>query len=154
MECSGMDTRRTRKRRDVTLCWDCKNASNPFVCSWARDLTPVKGWNAYKVTYVTEGKYSDFTYCVTECPYFVKDEKRENKVAMEKEPWEKALCKRLLDLYYGKNISFERIGEIVGNSPKTVARWAYGTLCPESSAKRVLERTAFLLEQQSEGHTI
>lgn len=149
-----MDTRRTRKRRDVTLCWDCQNASNPFVCSWARDLTPVEGWSAHKVAYIMDGKYESSTYCVTECPHFVKDEKREERFAMEKEPWEKAVCERLRELYFRKNISFERIGEIVGNSPKTVAKWAYGTLCPESSAKRVLERTAFLLEQQSEGRTV
>lgn len=149
-----MAVKRTRKRRDVTLCWDCKNAANPFACSWARDLTPVKGWNAYKVTYVTEGKYSDFTYCVEECPYFIRDKKRESCIALEKEPWEKAVCERLRELYFCKNISFERIGEIVGNSPKTVEKWAYGTLCPESSAKRVLERTAFLLEQQGERGTV
>ena len=138
----------------MTLCWDCRNAANPFVCSWARDLTPVEGWNAYKVTYVIDGKYNDCTYCVEECPHFIRDEKRESVIMVEKEPWEKAVCERLRELYFGKNVSFERIGEIVGNSPKTVAKWAYGTLCPESSAKRVLERTAFLLEQQGEGRTV
>ena len=54
------------ERKKSTLCWDCANYDDG--CSWSRDFTPVKGWNAYK----TKGNCYD-SYCVVECPEFVRD---------------------------------------------------------------------------------
>lgn len=55
-----------------TLCWDCKNCTNPTVCSWARDLTPVNGWKAKKTTLST--RYHPFdSFLVEECPLFERD---------------------------------------------------------------------------------
>lgn len=53
----------------LTLCWQCKNATNPppHICPWASMLIPVKGWTAKK-------KYcnGEETYKVIECPLFQK----------------------------------------------------------------------------------
>lgn len=53
---------------DWSLCWDCRNATRPMVCSWARDFTPVKGW---KATPTRIGNYCPYeSYLVRECPLF------------------------------------------------------------------------------------
>ena len=48
-----------------TLCWDCKNCTNPEVCPWVRDYTPVPGWKA------KPNILRDYdSYLVIECPLF------------------------------------------------------------------------------------
>ena len=32
------------EQKDQSLCWDCAHATDPSVCPWARDYTPVEGW--------------------------------------------------------------------------------------------------------------
>ena len=66
-----------RKKRDMNTyyrknqpCWECKNRFGG--CSWSRDFTPVKGWNAEK----TYHKYRENTvesYKITNCPEYRKD---------------------------------------------------------------------------------
>ena len=53
-----------------TLCWDCKNSTKPHICPWARDFTPVNGWNA-KETHIG-GAYQYDSYLVMDCPLFVR----------------------------------------------------------------------------------
>lgn len=60
------------------LCWDCRFATNPAGsrCSWARELKPVKGWTAERVTlapsnpfYRRKGLLVE-TWHVRACPLF------------------------------------------------------------------------------------
>ena len=46
-----------------TLCWDCKNSAY-YGCDWAREVIPVKGW---------EAEQTKNGYLVTKCPEFVRD---------------------------------------------------------------------------------
>lgn len=57
---------------DITLCWDCRNATNPWVCPWVRNGTPVKGWAANQ-TVIKTGKVITDTFKVLECPLFKRD---------------------------------------------------------------------------------
>lgn len=47
----------------TTLCWTCGHAAKNG-CSWARDLTPVRGWEA-----VREGE----SFTVIRCPEYKRD---------------------------------------------------------------------------------
>lgn len=52
-----------------TLCWDCQRAVEKS-CRWSKSFKPVPGWDA------EEHKMKDVpgsTYCVKECPMFVRD---------------------------------------------------------------------------------
>lgn len=60
------------KRKRMTLCWKCRNATNSG-CSWSRSLTPVEGWTAIEDHLCTN--YRDNTsYLVTDCPQFIQDD--------------------------------------------------------------------------------
>lgn len=51
-----------------SLCLDCQNSTRPDICSWARDFTPVKGWNAVPTRH---GGFAPFdSYRVISCPKF------------------------------------------------------------------------------------
>lgn len=65
----------TRQKRE-TLCWDCQNAISG--CSWARNFTPVEGWTAVPTEIEPFGTSTKPTksFCVLNCPLFIKDEKR------------------------------------------------------------------------------
>lgn len=54
-----------------TLCLDCRNATKPWVCPWAENATPVKGWRAKKT--VVGNSYTYDSYLVTDCPLFHRD---------------------------------------------------------------------------------
>lgn len=55
-----------------TLCWKCRKATNPkgSDCEWAKNFTPVKGWDAVlvKLKYATVNCSS--SYRVIDCPKF------------------------------------------------------------------------------------
>lgn len=57
------------------LCWTCQNACGG--CSWSKNLTPVEGWKATptKIKVAPELTYCD-SYLITDCPKYIKDEKR------------------------------------------------------------------------------
>lgn len=51
-----------------SLCLDCRNSTKPSVCSWARNFTPVKGWEAVPTRH---GGFAPFdSYRVISCPKF------------------------------------------------------------------------------------
>ena len=54
-----------------SLCWDCANSTNSEVCPWARELTPVKGWDAKP--YRLGGVAPMDSYIVSDCPLFKRD---------------------------------------------------------------------------------
>ena len=54
-----------------SICWDCQNAY-AHKCCWFRDYTPVEGWVAKKKKHLIDRK-NHTSYCVLECPNFVKD---------------------------------------------------------------------------------
>lgn len=60
-----------RKPSTPTLCFDCGNATNPDVCPWVRDGTPVQGWTA-KPTVIGRS-YKFDSYRVEGCPLFWRD---------------------------------------------------------------------------------
>ena len=57
--------------QERTICLDCLNATNPDVCPWANDLTPVPGWDAQPT--VVGNVYSFTSYFVRSCPLFVRE---------------------------------------------------------------------------------
>lgn len=64
-----------RSDRDITLCWDCKNAvpHGSYGCSWSRHFAPVSGWTAARrdVRVSSNGRsYYTESYIVLECPEF------------------------------------------------------------------------------------
>lgn len=64
------------RRRPATLCWRCRHAAGPDMCSWARDLVPVPGWQADPSflweTFKGE-RMSLRSYHVWACPQFEAD---------------------------------------------------------------------------------
>jgi len=57
-----------------TLCWDCRRAAGPAMCSWALWGEPVPGWTATPtVLRATESETE--SYLVTDCPMFRADRK-------------------------------------------------------------------------------
>lgn len=63
-------------KKDTTLCWDCKNATNINKCPWARDNTPVDGWWArptkVRMYHGYDHRMED-SFCVIMCPLFERD---------------------------------------------------------------------------------
>lgn len=64
-------------KRVDTLCWECKNAADGRKCPWARDFTPVEGWDAepdivwYNAQLVGGVvKHEQQSYIVKSCPLF------------------------------------------------------------------------------------
>lgn len=53
-------------------CWDCKNACGG--CSWSKNLTPVKGWEAkiVKRKYCEDNEELNYTYKIISCPQFIR----------------------------------------------------------------------------------
>ena len=69
-----IDKERERKKdgkvTPFTLCWDCANASGG--CSWADELQPVEGWQAYPC--VANSRYLPYdSFIVLTCPLFERD---------------------------------------------------------------------------------
>jgi len=64
------------KGKQSSICWDCQNAY-AHKCSWFKDYTPVKDWDAY---YNAETG----SYVVNKCPNFVPDVKKETAMAEAK----------------------------------------------------------------------
>lgn len=68
------------KKRPSTLCWDCQRSYIPEMrCSWAKDFTPVEGWNAEFRPVNNSVNAGDLiretpSYLVKECPRFVSDD--------------------------------------------------------------------------------
>ena len=56
-----------------TLCWDCAKACGG--CSWSdySTRTPVEGWNATENLITIRVGMLDKSYCVHDCPEFVRD---------------------------------------------------------------------------------
>ena len=51
-----------------TLCWECtKNAGK---CSWSRNFTPVKDWNAIPTKIKSENGVLIESFDIYECPEF------------------------------------------------------------------------------------
>lgn len=74
-----MASKSSTKRVD-TLCWKCENAVNGRKCPWARDFTPVEGWEAepdlvWYNTPLVGGmvKHEQPSYIVKSCPLFEPD---------------------------------------------------------------------------------
>lgn len=61
-----------------SLCWSCANAvpdkCGKRGCAWSRHFKPVEGWDAQETRMYSgkEGKYSVQSYCVRQCPEFVR----------------------------------------------------------------------------------
>lgn len=63
-------------KKDTTLCWDCKNATDINKCPWACNNTPVDGWWARPTTLkMFRGSTPNIerSYCVIMCPLFERD---------------------------------------------------------------------------------
>lgn len=58
-------------------CWDCANSTNGG-CDWSYDLTPVDGW-------IAEYNAEKESYCVIDCPEFVRDSYEYGLKRIEKE---------------------------------------------------------------------
>lgn len=55
------------------ICWTCRRAAGPRMCSWAACGEPVEGWDA---TFCPAGgAYALDTYAVRGCPLYAKDER-------------------------------------------------------------------------------
>lgn len=54
-----------------SICLNCGRATNPDVCSWAKDNTPVKGWKATPTVVGNVYKFDSFR--VEDCPLFIPD---------------------------------------------------------------------------------
>ena len=70
-----VDSRQAWKK-DTTLCWDCKNATNINKCPWACNNTPVDGWWArptqVRMYHGYDHRMED-SFCVIMCPLFERD---------------------------------------------------------------------------------
>lgn len=66
--------KRTRKYKDGSLCWDCKNAvpGGEHGCSWSESFEPVPGWDDRRKDVLTGAKKDRMaeSYFVYECPRF------------------------------------------------------------------------------------
>lgn len=89
-----------------TLCWICKKAIGG--CSWARELKPVKGWEAEETKIQEEG-YTQRSYHVKSCPEFQPDKKQITTLA--------------------------KIAEMIGVSERTLYRWEVQRIIEEAKAK-------------------
>lgn len=58
-----------RREECGQLCWRCKNACGG--CSWSRNKTPIKGWEAEPHT-VKDEEGDIRSYRIKECPRFIK----------------------------------------------------------------------------------
>ena len=66
----GKRTKGNTYKHNRTLCRECARASGN--CSWSRDLTPVKGWEAE----ASEDRSGTFyTWYVISCPQYIADGK-------------------------------------------------------------------------------
>lgn len=52
-----------------SICWQCANATDGSKCSWARDFTPVEGWDAIPKR-IKFNEYITDSYIVRGCPKF------------------------------------------------------------------------------------
>lgn len=60
------------KKSSSTICWDCGNVYHEK-CPWhSKDPKPVEGWDAIY-------NASNESYCVIDCPNFVKEERQKPK---------------------------------------------------------------------------
>lgn len=65
---------RGRRSYGMTLCWDCKNATGPNECPWARDGSPVRGWTTIPTTLKIPGCPEPIkSFHVIDCPRFDRD---------------------------------------------------------------------------------
>ena len=49
-------------------------------CSWSRELKPVEGWTATKVSkYRSNGEFAYDTYHIVSCPLFLQDAPKDKK---------------------------------------------------------------------------
>ena len=55
-----------------TICWDCANATTDG-CSWAKDLKPVKGWEAEPTVKQNFRGEPLKSFLVIRCPKFKQD---------------------------------------------------------------------------------
>lgn len=70
------------QRRPATLCWRCRHAAGQHMCSWARWLQPVEGWQATPSFLEETFKGERMTlrsYHVHACPQFEADAPRNGK---------------------------------------------------------------------------
>lgn len=54
-----------------SICWDCANACGK--CSWSRNFTPVKGWEAIPTKIIASKSFNASSYIVCACPKFDRD---------------------------------------------------------------------------------
>lgn len=66
------------------LCWDCQNARADRCC-WIGRRKAVEGWKARIVPDKNEHlrQLMPYTYAISKCPNFVKDEPTLDKIAYE-----------------------------------------------------------------------
>lgn len=66
---TGRTSKAYQGKNADTLCWYCANATNSAKCCWAKDFTPVEGWDAIP----RRIKFNDIitdSYIVITCPNF------------------------------------------------------------------------------------
>lgn len=69
-----------------TICWSCARATGNCPWSEANNMHPVKGWTAEKVKIRCAKDHHMESYCVIECPLFLRDSLRNGQVRLsEKE---------------------------------------------------------------------
>ena len=59
-----------KRQQNEQLCWSCQKACGR--CSWSKNLTPVKGWEATPVM-VKDDEGNIRTYHITSCPEYIHD---------------------------------------------------------------------------------
>lgn len=70
--------------KKATLCWSCANATGN--CSWSqwKYPRPVKGWVAEKTIIKCSMKDEISSYCVIECPQFIRDAKNNGVTRLQR----------------------------------------------------------------------
>lgn len=85
----GVKRNKSQKGSGEQICVKCQRATGKclggIVCPWARDLTPVSGWDADKIV-LKEKNYTPYeSYNIIFCPLYLEDiPKRVQKNMMER----------------------------------------------------------------------
>lgn len=82
-----------KKREDESLCWRCERAAGARMCSWARALTPVAGWQAEATHWQEQdesGMHTVHSACVKRCPLYEPD--RGEREALQRQAYEQTFA--------------------------------------------------------------
>ena len=66
-----MANRYVHRKRDQSLCWNCKNCFGG--CSWSKSFEPVEGWRAERTT-IEYFNTKTPSFLVRDCPLFAVDD--------------------------------------------------------------------------------